>query len=106
MLNTQQVLPLQEARQPKVKPHGVDRDIYARARPQVVIGELRDERIGILDGELVEESHIPQFLQDTEVCRGHCVADLTGAGIARDLEILPADNNVQVFAAYERSLRR
>src|SRR5438477_5576059 len=61
-LNEQQVLPLEEARQPEIEAERVDGYVDARPGSEVVVGELRDQGIGVLDRELVEEAHVARRL--------------------------------------------
>src|ERR1700694_1893956 len=46
MLDEQTVLPCQEARDSEVDPDGVVLNIHPAAGPDVVVGKLRDERVG------------------------------------------------------------
>ena len=46
MLDEQTVLPCQEARDSEVDPDGVVLNIHAAAGTDVIVGKLRDERVG------------------------------------------------------------
>src|SRR5450759_5556336 len=54
----------------------------------IVLGELRDQGVGVLDGKRVQPPHIAELLHRPHVRRDHPgIAVLAGAEIARRLEI-------------------
>src|SRR2546426_5704707 len=69
LLDEKQVLPLEEARQTKVKTHGVNGDVNPRARAQVVVGKLGNQGIGVLDGKLIEEAHVAESFHAATIGR-------------------------------------
>jgi hypothetical protein len=69
VLNKEQVLPLQEVRQAHVKAERMDPDVNPRTGPEVIVGKLGDEHIGVFDGVLVEEAQVPGFLDGAKVDR-------------------------------------
>ena len=53
----------------RVQPNGVARDVDPRAAAEVVIGELRDEGVGVLDGVLVDSAEIAEPAHSSDDAR-------------------------------------
>src|SRR5207248_10363429 len=88
ILDEEEILPLKRSRQPEVKTNRVNRDVGRRAGSKVVVRELRDNRVRIFNGELVQESHVTELTDRTEIGRGHNrIAEPVSADIASRLEV-------------------
>src|SRR5438876_12450763 len=66
ILDEQEVLPLQESCQSDVRANRVDSDVHASSRSQIVIRELADDRVRLLECELIQKSKIASRLDGSQ----------------------------------------
>src|SRR5438046_2852147 len=60
VLDVQPVFPRQETGQPKVHANLVAFEVYARSGPDVIVGELGNERVSLLAEVLILKLHVAQ----------------------------------------------
>ncbi len=82
------MLQLKRSRQSKIETNGMHCDIRCHSRSEVVVRELRDDRIGVLDRVLIKEPYIPELTDLTEVDSSHhCIPEPVGSDIAGGLQV-------------------
>src|SRR5687768_335253 len=88
-LDVDQILESNLPRQTVFKTEVMRTDVDAGVCSEVVVGQLRDERVGAFDREDVEKRHVAAFCDPAYLQRRqHCVAFVqTGCDVARELQV-------------------